>query len=70
MSNRILVVGLSTTLMVLGVGLGWFGSQMLTEPTVITKEVQIEEQETELTEEEQEALKPQDVKVENPWIYE
>lgn len=52
MSNRVLVVGLSTTLMVLGVGLGWFGSQMLTEPTVITAEVQIEEEEAELTEEE------------------
>lgn len=52
MSNRVLVVGLSTTLMVLGVGLGWFGSQMLTEPTVITKEVQVEEKDAELTEEE------------------
>ena len=52
MSNRVLVVGLSTTLMVLGVGLGWFGSQMLTEPTVITAEVQVEEKESELTEEE------------------
>ena len=52
MSNRVLVVGLSTTLMVLGVGLGWFGSQMLTEPTVITTEVEVEEKEAELTEEE------------------
>ena len=52
MSNRVLVVILSALVMGLGVVLGWFGSQVLTEPTVITTELQVEEKEQELTEEE------------------
>lgn len=52
MSNRVLFIILSALLMVLGVVLGWFGNQILTEPTVITTEVHVEGTDPEFTEEE------------------
>ena len=52
MTNRAVIVILSTTLMVAGVTIGWFGNQLLSEPAVVTTEVKVEELEAEFSEEE------------------
>jgi len=52
MTNRALFVTVSASIMIAGVGIGWLGSQLFSEPVVLTTNVPVEDLQPQLTEEE------------------
>jgi len=52
MTNRALFITVSASIMIAGVGMGWLGSQLFSEPVVLTANVPTEEIQPQMTEEE------------------